>query len=682
MPAADTIGPEVFLSRELSSIAFNRRVLAEASDLRQPLLERVKFAAVFASNIDEFFMLRVGELAARAGAGQREPCGSTPAEELDAARQALRPLMAEHQRVFVKELLPALAEAGIDLVDHATLTPAQQTALHRYFDEQIFPLCTPFGLDPGHPFPLVANLSLNLAIVLDDPTHGRRHAFVRLPDELPRLVRVPGGDGGRLTFTWLEQVVTAHVDALFPGVPVSEVHVFRVVRNADIETSTPEAGDLVEIIEAGVSQRRFNTVVALMLDASMDDALRALLTEHLRLHADDVWTSDAPLALDDLMELYKLDRPQWKDPDVTGRVPAAVQEAPDIFAAIRRGDIWLEHPFDAYGTVVDFIHQSAADPDVLAIKQTVYRVGKQSAIIDALLEAADRRKEVAVLMELTAQGDEESNVGWARRLERVGVHVTYGVSGLKTHGKVTLVIRREAGALVRYLHVGSGNYNPESARRRTDFSLLTCDAELGADALDLFNEITGYSNQKSFRRLLVAPGSLRSGLVERIEREIAQHRRTGDGRLLFKMNALVDPGMVEWLTRASQAGVRVDLVVRGICCLRPGVPGRTENVRVMSVVGRFLEHSRAYYFHNGGRPDVLFGSADLMPRNLDKRIEVLAPIGAEPIKARIRDMLELYLKDTLQSWDLMADGTWVRRQPRDGAAGLEVQVALLPSSHA
>ena len=677
--AGETIGPEVFLSRDVSSIAFNGRVLGEASNPRQPLLERVKFAAVFASNIDEFFMLRISELSthARAATGHRAECGLTPTEELAAVRRALLPLMAEHQRVFAKELVPALAEAGIDLVDHAALGSAQQAALRRYFDEQVFPLCTPLGLDPGHPFPLIANLTLNLAVVLEDPTHGRRHAFVRVPDSLPRLVRVPGVDGGRLTFTWLEQVVAAHVDTLFRGMPVVEAHPFRVVRSADIETATPDAGDLIEIIEAGVSHRRFNTVVALMLGASTGDPVRALLAEHLELHPDDVWISDGPMALDDLLELYKLDRPSLKDPEITGRVPAVIHETGDIFAAIRRGDIWLQHPFDAYGTVVEFMRQAAADPHVLALKQTLYRVGKQSAIIDALLAAADAGKEVAVLMELTAQGDEESNAGWARRLERSGVHVTYGVEGLKTHGKVTLVVRREHGALGRYLHVGSGNYNPESARRRTDFSLLTCDPALTDDAGDLFNRITGYSNVSGYRRLLVAPVSLRTGIVERIEREIAQHRRTGDGRLLFKMNALVDPGMVEWLTRASQAGVRVDLIVRGICCLRPGVPGRTDNVRVMSVVGRFLEHSRAYYFHNGGAPDVFFGSADLMPRNLDKRIEVLTPIASEPIKARIRDLLERYWQDTLQSWNLTADGTWVRRQPGGGAAPLEVQVALL-----
>jgi polyphosphate kinase len=678
--APGTIGPEVFISRELSSIAFNQRVLAEASNPRQPLIERVKFAAVFASNVDEFFMLRIRGLReqAHAGTGRRAVDGMTPSEELAAIRQALLPLFAEHQRVVARELLPALAEQGIAIVDYATLTSSQKAAMRRYFDEQIFPICTPFGLDPGHPFPLIPNLALNLAVVLHDPVHGERFAIVRVPDVLPRLVRLPGGDGDRrVTLVWLEQIVAAHVDALFRGVPVGNVYPFRIVRNADIETQTPEAGDLMELIASGVSHRRFNAVVALMIGPSTSDAVISLLVEHLALHPDDLWVSDGPLALGDLLELYGFDRPELKDPPFTSHVPAVLREAPDVFAALREGDVWLEHPYDAYAPVVDFIHSAAVDPHVLALKQTLYRVGKHSPILDALLEAADAGKEVAVLMELTAQGDEASNINWARRLEASGVHVTYGVPGLKTHGKVTLAVRQEGDALRRYVHLGSGNYNPESARRRTDFSLLTCDPELGADASDLFNHITGFSNQTAYRRLLVAPASLRPGMVEHFEREIARHRQHGDGRLIFKMNALVDHEMIAWICRASETGVQVDLIVRGICCLRPGVPGHSENVRVMSIVGRFLEHSRVYYFHNGGQPQVLFGSADLMPRNLDKRIEILTPVADETIKAAIYELLQTYLEDNLQSWNLTADGTWVQRQPRDGAPAIEAQVALL-----
>ncbi len=678
-PAPAPLGPQVYLSRELSSIAFNARVLAEASNPRQPLLERVKFAAVFGSNTDEFFILRIRGLRedAHAGSTKRALDGMTPVEELRAIREALLPLFAEHQRVLAQELLPALAEQGIRLADYQALSSSQMAAMRRYFDEQVFPICTPFALDPGHPFPFLANLSLTLAVVLDDPAHGRRFAFVRVPDALPRLVRVPGEGEGQQTFVWLEQLIAAHCDSLFRGVPVVSVHPFRLIRNADLETQTPEAGDLLELIQAGVSQRRFNAPVALVLGTPTNDAVRDLLVEHLHLHPDDVWLKDGPLALGDLLDLYGLDRPDLKDPPFFSGTPAVLRQAEDVFAAIRQGDIWLAHPYDNYAAVVDFIHRAAVDRDVLAIKQTLYRVGKQSPILDALLEAADRGKEVAVLMELTAQGDEEANIHWAQRLEHSGVHVTYGVPGLKTHGKVTLVVRKEADGLRRYVHIGSGNYNPESAKRRTDFSLLTCDPDLGADASDLFNHITGYSHQTAYRRLLVAPTSLRSGMVERIEREIAQHKRSGDGRLIFKMNALVDPGMVEALCRASQAGVQIDLIVRGICCLRPGVRGYSENIRVMSVVGRFLEHSRAYYFHNGGKPDVLFGSADLMPRNMDKRIEVLAPIASEPIKAAVLNLLQLYLQDNLQSWDLTSDGTWVRRQPHEGAPPLEVQVALL-----
>lgn len=673
------LGPDVYLSRELSTLAFNQRVLAEASDPRQPLLERVKFAAVFGSNLDEFFTLRIGDLreGRRAGATTRGLDGMTPAEELTAIRATLLPLLAEHQRVLADELMPQLAAHGLALVDYRALSRAQQDAMRQYFAREVFPLCTPLGFDPGHPFPLLAQLSVNLAVELDDPQHGRRIAIVKVPDVLPRLVRVPGDGDGVATFVWQEQVVAAHLDRLFNGIPVVASYPFRVLRRADLEVQTPDAGDLIAIVEAGVSQRRFSTVEALLIDASMSDAVRALLMEHLELTAEDVWVSAGPLGLGDLMELYAVGPDQLKDAAFVPHVPAVLQHSADMFAAIRQGDILLQHPYDSYAPVVDFIRAGAEDPDVLAVKQTLYRVGHHSAIVSALEEAARRGKEVAVLMELTAQGDEETNVEWTRGLEQAGVHATYGVLGLKTHGKATLVVRRDADGLRSYVHIGSGNYNPGTATRRTDLSLLTCDPELAADVCDLFNHITGYSRQTVYRKLLVAPVSLRQGMVERIDREIAHQARSGNGRLIFKMNALVDPGIVESLCWAAAAGVRIDIIVRGICCLRPGVPGRTEGVHVMSVVGRFLEHGRAYYFHNGGEPEVLFGSADLMPRNLDKRIEVLAPITSEALKARVLAILETYLRDNLQAWDLLPDGTWKRRQPAPDEPPLEAQAALL-----
>jgi polyphosphate kinase len=682
-PKLGVESPSGYLSRELSTLAFNERVLEEASDPRQPLLERLKFAAVFASNLDEFFTLRISGLRehARAGVATRALDGMAPAEELAAIRQALLPALAAHQRAFAHEIVPRLAEQGIVIADYAALTAAQKRAVRRYFDEQVFPICTPLAIDPGHPFPLIATLTLNLAVVLDDPDHGRHLAIVRVPDVLPRFVPVPGRDGtaSPSTYVWLEDVVAAHVDALFPGVPVAEAHLFRVIRCADIEVTTPEAGDLLEIIEAGVSHRRFAEPVALMVTPAVGEPVRALLEEHLDLAPDDVWVIDGRLALGDLMELYGVPgRDDLRDAPFTPHVPTVLTAAPDVFAAIRQQDVFLQHPYDSYQPVVDFIHSAAVDPHVLALKQTLYRVGKHSAIVDALREAADRGKEVAVLMELTAQGDEGSNVEWARTLERSGVHVTYGVLGLKTHGKVTLVVRQEGDGLRRYVHIGSGNYNPETARRRTDVSLLTCHPEFGADASDLFNHITGYSKQTTYRKLLVAPTSLRPGLVARIEREIAHQQRHADGRLIFKMNALVDPEIVDLLYRASQAGVEIDVIVRGLCCLRPGVPGLSEHIRVMSVIGRFLEHSRLYYFHNDGAPEVLFGSADLMPRNLDKRIEVLAPIESESVKRALHDeVLRAYLHGNVQAWDLTAEGTWVRRRPVDGAPPLEAQVALL-----
>jgi polyphosphate kinase len=681
------LSPELYLNRELSWLAFNGRVLEEARSPRQALLERLKFAAIFSANLDEFFMVRISGLHEQidSGVADRTPDGMTPAEELAAIRQAVVPALVEHRRLFSQELVPRLAEQGICIAHFGDLSPAQQQALRTYFEEEVFPVCTPLGLDPGHPFPLISSLSLNLAVVLDDPEGGRRFARVKVPSVLQRLVPVPGGEAApaegraRLTFVWLEEVLAANLGSLFPGMTISEVHPFRVIRDADIEIQELEAADLLETVEEGISRRRFNSVVAMMINPTMSDRVRTLLVENLKIDPEDVWVIDGPLGLSDLMELYgRVNRADLKENPFVARTPSVVRGASDLFAVIQQEDILLHHPYDSFGTVVDFIRSAALDANVLAIKQTLYRVGQQSPIVDALREAVDRGKQVAVLVELKARFDEENNIEWARMLEQAGVHVTYGMLGLKTHCKLALVVRRDREGLRRYVHIGTGNYNPATARLYTDFGLLTCNRDIGADVSDVFNYLTGYSKQSSYRKLLVAPVNLRGGLRERIEREITQHERTGEGRLIFKMNSLVDPDLIESLYRASQAGVPVDLIVRGICCLRPGVPGVSEHIRVRSVVGRFLEHSRVYYFHNGGRPEVFIGSADLMPRNLDHRVEVVAPVESEALKnVLVAEILQTYLNDNVQAWELQADGTYHRRQPEDDAYPLDAQATLL-----
>jgi polyphosphate kinase len=503
-----------------------------------------------------------------------------------------------------------------------------------------------------------------------------------VPKVLPRFDVVPGHDGqegrgGPVVYVWLEQVLAANLGALFPQMQLLEVHPFRVIRDADIEIQELEAADLLQTVERSLARRRFGSAVALFLNPGMPDHLRALLAENLELDETDIYTVAGPLGLSDLFELYRLDRPDLKDPPFTPRIPTTLRDQPDPFYAIQQGDILLHHPFDSFTPVIDFIRAAAIDPNVLAIKQTLYRVGSASPIVEALLEAAEAGKQVAVLVELKARFDEENNIEWARALEHAGVHVTYGLIGLKTHCKIALVVRKEGDGIRRYVHLGTGNYNPVTARVYTDMGLLTCRPDLGADASELFNYLTGYSKQTTYRKLLVAPIALRSGLLVRIEREIKRHRKQGDGRLLFKMNSLVDPAFIEALYRASQAGVQVDLIVRGVCCLRPGVPGVSEHIRVHSIVGRFLEHTRLYYFRNGGQEELLMGSADLMPRNLDHRVETLFPVEDEAIRAHIlNDVLELYLRDTAKTRVLLADGTYARRPPSDGSA-VDTQATLL-----
>jgi polyphosphate kinase len=608
----------------------------------------------------------------------------TPQEELWAMRQAILPLLDRQCGLFAHTLQPALAKQGVRIADFEELSPEQKRAARDYFDRMVFPVCTPLAVDPGHPFPHISNLSLNLAVELQAPNGRVYFARVKVPNVLSRLVAIPvepskGGKSRapRYLFTWLEQVLMANLDALFPAMQIVEVHPFRVIRDADIEIQELEAYDLLETVEQSLSRRRFGSAVALFHNPGMSDRLRDLLVKNLELDDIDVYEVDGPLGLSDLMEVHRLDRADLKDPVFVPRIPAPLRKEKDVFAAIRRGDMLLHHPFDSFKPVVDFIRTAAEDKDVLAIKMTLYRVGSDSPIVEALLDAAQAGKQVAVLVELKARFDEENNIEWAKALEQAGVHVTYGLIGLKTHCKVALVVRKEGDGIRRYVHLGTGNYNPTTARLYTDMGLLTCSPDFGADASDLFNYLTGYSQQTRYRKLLVAPIAMRAGLLALIEREMKQQREHGNGRLIFKMNSLVDPALIEALYRASQQGVKVDLLVRGICCLRPGVPNVSENIRVISIVGRFLEHSRIFYFRNNGKEDLFMGSADLMPRNLDHRIEVLFPIEDEGIKRQvISDVLESYLRDNVKARILQADGTYVQQHPGKNP-GFDVQLALL-----
>jgi polyphosphate kinase len=683
--AADRVAPNMFINRELSLLDFQERVLAEAADPRNPVLERARFLSIVQSNLDEFFMVRVSGIREQVHAhiSEREPDGMTPSEELAAIRARLSPLLLAHAALFQDVIRPALVAEGIRIVDYADLTGEQQEQLCDYFDRMVFPVCTPLAVDPGHPFPHISNLSLNLAVELQDPDGPRHFARVKVPNVLPRLLALPSNDsqdgrGAPAVFIRLEQLLAANLSALFPQMEIVEVHPFRVIRDADIEIQELEADDLLESVEQSLAKRRFGSTVALVINPGMPDHIRLLLIDNLELDESDVYTIPGPLGLNDLAELYKLDRPDLKYPPFIPRVPPLVRNNPDLFYAIQQRDILLHHPYDSFTPVVDLIRLAATDRNVLAIKQTLYRIGTNSPIVEALLKAAEEGKQVAVLMELKARFDEENNIESARLLEQAGVHVTYGLLGLKTHCKIALVVRKEGDAIRRYIHLGTGNYNPGTARAYTDMGLLTARPAFGADVSELFNYLTGYSKQTKYRKLLVAPLTLRSGLLARIEREIARQREHADGRIIFKMNSLVDPQFVDALYRASQAGVQVDLIVRGTCSVRPGVPGISDHIRVVSIIGRFLEHSRLYYFRNGGKDELLMGSADLRTRNLDHRVETLFPIEDEEMRAYLlNDVLDAYMRSTAKTWELRADATYSRPLAPDDTPGLDIQAALL-----
>jgi polyphosphate kinase len=682
--------PELYINRELSAVAFIRRVQEEAAPSRHPLLECVKFIGIVSSLLDDFIMIRVAglkdqQIAQVLDAG---PDGMLPGEQLEALHGEILDVLSEQSRCLRTELLPALAEHGVAVLEHDQLTRAQAAAIARYFQDQIFPVLTPLAVDPGHPFPLISNRSLNLAVVLRDLDGEDLFARVKVPSTLRRLVRVPlngrerthgaakTSGPQRYAFVWLEQVIAAHLDQLFPGMEVLASYPFHVLRDADFEIQRDEASDLLTKVELGVRQRRFGSVVALAIHADMPEAVRDLLCENLEIDAADVYALKGPLGLAGVTELTEVDRPDLKDQPLVPRVPAELRMGRDPFAAIQRGDMLLHHPYDTFSSVAEFIQAAARDPQVLAIKQTLYRVGVNSPIVQALLEANRLGKQVAVLVELKARFDEENNIEWARTLEKAGVHVVYGQVDLKTHAKVALVVRRERDGVRRYVHLGTGNYNASTARIYEDYALLTCNPELGADASNLFNALTGYARHVHYNRLLVAPDTLRPGLLMRIEREIRQHQISGKGHLIFKVNALVDPEIIQALYRASQAGVRVDLLVRGVCCLRPGVHGVSDSILVRSIVGRQLEHSRIYYFANGGLDDdeLYLGSADLMQRNLDHRVEALFPILDPVLRRTLRDVeIPKYFQDTANARELRPTGAYVRVQPHDSEPAFDEQ---------
>jgi polyphosphate kinase len=672
IPTGFEAGPGFpYINRELSSLEFQRRVLYEASDARNPLLERVKFLAIFASNIDEFFQIRVAGLMeqARARAVPNSPGERSAAEQLTDIRQRFRELVAEQRRIFdgVREDLRA---AGISIVHYADVAE-HHAELRQRFISDMYPVLTPLAVDPGHPFPYISTLSLSIAIRMENPDGGPdRFARVKVPPILPRFVQVDA-----TSFVLLEQVIAANLDLLFSGMTILETHLFRVTRNADLEIEEDEADDLLLAIQEELRRRRFGEAVRLEVDEAMPDAMRQVLERGVGVSPDDGYEIGSMLDHTSLWEIARLDRPDLKLPPYTPVLPPRLvppdeDEPADLFAAIRAGDLLVHHPYESFAaSTQQFIAQAAADPEVLSIKMTLYRTSGDSPIVRDLISAAERGKQVVVLVEIKARFDEEANIGWARKLEQAGAHVVYGLVGLKTHSKTSLVVRREGSSLRRYVHIGTGNYNASTARLYTDLGLLSCRPELGADVSDLFNVLTGLSRQQDFRRLIVAPMNLRNWILDMIGRETDHARAGRPARIILKLNSLVDPACVAALYDASRGGVSVDLIIRGICSLWPGLEGTSDGIRVRSIVGQYLEHSRVFHFGNDGRPEWYIGSADLMERNLDRRVEAVVPVEDLEAQERIQRVLEVMLADDRRSWQLGPDGAYRRTEELTGTPG-------------
>ena len=671
----------LYFNRELSWLQFNDRVLQLAEDASVPLLERVKFAAIYSSNLDEFFMVRVAGLQDQIDAGIEKPRedGRTPAETITEIRRVVHAQLARQTTCVDDQLRPALAEHGVSILSYREVPDRYRAELTERFKRQIFPVLTPLAVGLGRPFPYISNLSLSLAVLVRDPQTGQEtFARVKVPKEmLPRFV--PVGDGR--TFVPLEDLIAQHLDKLFPGMEIVDHDVFRVTRDADF-TVSDEADDLLRAVEDELRRRRFGEVVRVEVGAGMAPELREPLTRALGVDEADVFPVSGLLDLEDLWQVVKVpgfadlrDEP-WS-PVTQPRLLPDDDEPPDVMAAMRRGDLLVHHPYDSFSTSVErLVEQAVADPEVLAIKQTVYRTSDDSPLVPALIRAAERGKQAVCLVELKARFDERANIQWARALEEAGVHVVYGLPALKTHAKCILIIRREGDGVRHYVHVGTGNYNPKTARLYTDFGLLTCDDRIGADVADMFNQLTGFARPQRFRRVLVAPAHMRDGIIDEIERTIAAADEGRRARIAMKMNSLVDRECIEALYRASRAGVPVDLNIRGICCLRPGVPGVSDTIQVVSVVGRFLEHSRIYAFERDGEQTIYIGSADLMPRNLDTRVELLAPVLSARLRGELMETLELCLADDANAWVLGEDGAWVRRTP-SGEAPRSAQRELM-----
>ncbi len=684
----DLEDPSLYVNPNVARIRFMERVLEEAEDLAPPLLERTKFLAILGSNLDEMFMVRIAELRrlAHAGSTSQLADGLTPTQTLAEVRREVLPLLARGSECWRNSILPGLRENAVRILDPDELDRSEQRRLRAYFHEHIYPVLTPLAVDTSHPFPHISNLSVNLAVVLRDPKRGQQFARIKVPNVFPRFLPIPRSGAApppaladaraeSTDIIWIEEAIAANLGSLFPGLDVEAVYPFRVTRDASVDIKDAETDDLLTVVEETVDRRVFGPAIRLeMMNAPPGNPVRELLTRHLGLSPEDVYETAGPLGKVDLWELTRLDRPDLKLPPIEPVTPPFLQTKDPIFDVLHKRDLLLYHPYESFGPTVDFIRQAARDSNVVAIKQTLYRIDRNSPIVAALLEARESGKQVAVLVELKARFDEERNIAWARTLEKAGVHVTYGLPGLKAHAKVCLVVRREGDRIARYVHVGTGNYNTETARMYADIGFLTSRPDFGADATELFNALTGYARKPRYRTLMVAPGGLRRAFLSRIEREIRRHRRKGDGYLAFKMNALEDKECIQALYRASRAGVKVDLQVRGFCCLRPGIPGVSDNITVISVVGRFLEHARIYYFHNGGNEEILLGSADMMPRNLDRRVEQLFPIEDPAIRASIRDrILAVHLMDNVKARWMQPDGEYVRLHPAPGYPEVDSQ---------
>jgi polyphosphate kinase len=701
-PEINISDPKYYFNRELSWLEFNRRVLHEALDPRTPLLERLKFTAIFSSNLDEFFMVRVAVLKQQVEAkvSKLTPDGRTPEEQIEAISQRLHPMVVQQHQHFEQVLRPQLAKHGVYILNYIDLSQEQRVYLQDYFEKRIFPVLTPLAIDPGHPFPHISNLSLNLAVVVKDPVNDEEHfARVKVPSILPRFIPFPpelqhhNGHLSVWTGVPLEQVIAHNLELLFPGMSIQEYSLFRVTRDADLELEEDEADDLLLAIEQELRKRRLGgSVVRIEIQNTTPQSVRDMLMEEMELEAADVYEVEGLLNLRDLMSFMTLPLPELKDPSWTPVTPSRLRhvnetartttavsdEREDFFALLRRRDLLVHHPYESFSASVEsFITQAAYDPQVLAIKMTLYRTSGDSPIVNALIAAAENGKQVAALVELKARFDEENNINWARKLEQAGVHVVYGLVGLKTHTKVVLIVRQELGDIRRYVHIGTGNYNPKTARLYTDLGLLSSREDLGADLTDLFNFLTGYSRQQSYRKILVAPVNLRDRMVSLIRREIDHCKQGNPGRIIAKMNSLVDPKIIQNLYEASQAGVEIDLIVRGMCCLRPGIKGLSDKIRVISLIGRYLEHSRIFYFQNNGQDEVYIGSADWMPRNLDRRVEAVTPIEDRAIATELKAILDILLSDNRQAWELQSDGTYIQRKPSKDNPERSAQMILM-----